>query len=150
METFSKREKEKQRQKKRKQKQEKMESRKASTPKGQSLDQMLAYVDENGNLSTTPPDPRRQRTVNEEDIQIGVPRQSDIAEGTKIHQGIVTSFSASKGYGFIKDTQTQASVFVHINSLLEPINEQDRVSFTLTMTPKGPSAIEVKKAAKPE
>ena len=146
METYSKKEKEKLRQKKLKDKQEKKEDRKANAQKGQSLDQMLAYVDENGNISSTPPDPRRKRQINEEDIQIGVSRQEDgEAAQPVIRQGVVTFFNTSKGYGFIKDLQTQESIFVHINALTEPINEQDKVSFTTTMTPKGPNAVDVNK-----
>lgn len=56
-ESFNKREKEKKRQKKKMDKKEKMEERKLHSSKGKSLDDMLAYVDENGNLSSTPPDP---------------------------------------------------------------------------------------------
>lgn len=145
METFSKKEKEKLRQKKRKDKQEKKEDRKASAQKGQSLDQMLAYVDENGNISATPPDPRRKRQINEEDIQIGIAKQEDGPVQEVIRQGVVTFFNASKGYGFIRDLQSQESIFVHINALVDPISEQDKVTFTTTMTPKGPNAIDVKK-----
>lgn len=146
METYSKKEKEKQRQKKRNDKQEKREDRKANAQKGQPLDQMLAYVDENGNISATPPDPRRKREINEADIQIGVAKQEDIDPQTLIRQGVVTFFNASKGYGFIKDLQSQDSVFVHINALIDPINEQDKVTFTTTSTPKGLNAVDVKKA----
>ncbi|MBC7920143.1 MAG: cold shock domain-containing protein [Ferruginibacter sp.] len=145
METFNKKEKEKLRQKKKKDKQEKKEDRKANALKGQPLNQMLAYVDENGNLSSTPPDPRRKRSVNEEDIQIGVAKQENVAAQPVTRQGVVTFFNASKGYGFIRDQQTQESIFVHINALVEPINEQDKVSFSVTSTPKGPNAIDVKK-----
>src|SRR4051812_39479022 len=56
-ETFGKKEKEKKRLKDRQEKQEKMEHRKANAKKGKSLDEMMAYMDENGNLSSTPPDP---------------------------------------------------------------------------------------------
>jgi cold shock CspA family protein len=145
METYSKKEKEKQRQKKRNDKQEKREDRKANAVKGQPLDLMLAYVDENGNITSTPPDPRKKRQINEEDIQLGVPKQEDGPAQEVIRQGVVTFFNASKGYGFIKDLQTQDSIFVHINALSEPINEQDKVTFSTTMTPKGPNAIDVKK-----
>ena len=146
METFNKKEKEKLRQKKKKDKQEKMEERKANAVKGQPLNQMMAYVDENGNISSTPPDPRRKRQINEEDIQIGVSKQENIPSQPLIRQGVVTLFNASKGYGFIRDQQTQESIFVHISALTEPINELDKVSFTTTMTPKGPNAVDVKKA----
>lgn len=145
METFNKKEKEKLRQKKRKDKQEKMEDRKANAQKGQSLDQMMAYVDENGNITSTPPDPRRKRQINEEDIQIGVSRQTDGPAPDVIRQGVVTFFNASKGYGFIKDLQSQESIFVHINALIDAIGEQDKVTFTTTQTPKGLSAVDVKK-----
>ncbi|GAB3884036.1 cold-shock protein [Spirosoma agri] len=145
METFSKKEKEKQRQKKKKDKQEKREDRKANAQKGQALDQMLAYVDENGNITSTPPDPRRKRQINEEDIQIGVSKQENDSSPEVPRQGIVTFFNASKGYGFIRDLQSQDSIFVHINALTEPINEQDKVSFSVTRTPKGPNAVDVKK-----
>lgn len=147
METFSKKEKEKLRQKKRKDKQEKKDDRKANAQKGQPLELMLAYVDENGNIVSTPPDPRKKKQINEEDIQLGAARQSDGPAEDVIRQGVVTFFNASKGYGFIKDLQSQDSVFVHINALTEPINEQDKVTFSTTMTPKGANAIDVKKVA---
>ena len=147
METFSKKEKEKLRQKKRKDKQEKKEDRKASAQKGQPLELMLAYVDENGNIVSTPPDPRKKKQISEEDIQLGAARQTEGPAEDVIRQGVVTFFNASKGYGFIKDLQSQDSVFVHINALTEPINEQDKVTFSTTMTPKGANAIDVKKVA---
>lgn len=56
-ETFAKREKEKKRIKQRQDKLQKKQDRKANTSKPQSLDDMLAYVDEFGNLSDTPPPP---------------------------------------------------------------------------------------------
>lgn len=55
-ETFNKREKEKKRLKLRQEKQEKREERKANTAKGKPLEEMLAYIDENGNISSVPPD----------------------------------------------------------------------------------------------
>lgn len=145
METFSKKEKEKARQKKRKDKEEKREERKANAQKGQRLDEMLAYVDENGNITSTPPDPRKKRTIDQEDIQIGVSRQENMVQQDPIRQGIVTFFNASKGYGFIRDLQTQESIFVHANSLVDAVAEQDKVSFEVTRTPKGLNAVGVKK-----
>lgn len=147
-ETFSKREKEKARQKKKQDKQEKRDDRKANVNKGQSLDQMLAYVDENGNISTTPPNPRNQRPVDQQDIAIGVARREPEAPQDVIRQGTITMFNTSKGYGFIRDQQSQQSVFVHQNELIDPLHENDRVTFEIKNTPKGPSAVQVKKLVK--
>ena len=57
-ETFNKKEKEKKRAKQKKDKAEKMEERKANVKKCKSLDEMMAYIDENGNISSTPPRPQ--------------------------------------------------------------------------------------------
>jgi cold shock CspA family protein len=147
VETFSKKEKEKARQKKRKDKEEKREERKANAKKGLSLEDMMVYVDENGNITSTPPDPRRRREIDQSEIQIGVMREEDRAAIDATRQGIVTFFNESKGYGFIRDLKSQESVFVHVNGLTEPIAEKDKVTFETTMTPKGLSAISVKKVA---
>jgi predicted ribonuclease YlaK len=55
-ETFTKRQKEKKKIAERVLKAEKMQQRKANSVKGKSLDDMLAYLDENGNLTTRPPE----------------------------------------------------------------------------------------------
>ncbi len=107
---------------------------------------MLAYLDENGNLSSKPPDPRKKITINVEDIEIGVRKQEPVNPEDLIRKGIVTFFNDSKGYGFIKDVETQESVFVHINSLSEPIKEQNKVTFEVEMGPKGANAVNVKLA----
>ena len=143
-ETFSKKENEKKRIKKNKDKEEKREERKANAKKGQSLEDMMAYIDENGNISATPPDPRRRIVIKQEDIRIGVPKQEDIDPADLIRKGTVTFFNHDKGYGFIKDLQTQESVFVHINSLSAPIKENDKVTFEVEMGHKGPTAANVK------
>jgi cold shock CspA family protein len=144
-ETFSKKENEKKRIKKKQDKQEKKEERKANSTKGKSLDDMMAYIDEDGNLSSTPPDPRKKKIVKSEDMQISTPRQAAIDPAELIRTGTVTHFNDSKGYGFIKDSQTQESVFVHINALDGPLKENDKVTFEVEMGQKGPNAVRVKK-----
>ena len=66
-ETFNKKEKEKKRLKKHQDKREKAEDRKANSDKGKTLEEMLAYVDENGNISSTPPDINKKKKINSED-----------------------------------------------------------------------------------
>lgn len=144
-ETFSKREKEKQRQKKKQDKQEKREDRKANTIKGQGLDQMMAYVDEYGNITSTPPNPNRRSTVAQQDIAISTARREAEPPQDLIRRGTVTRFDSSKGYGFIQDGQSQQSVFVHQNELIDSVQQNDKVTFEIKMTPKGASAINVKK-----
>ncbi len=56
-ETWNKKEREKKKQKSRQDKLEKRQERKENAKEGKSFDDMLAYIDENGNLSSTPPDP---------------------------------------------------------------------------------------------
>jgi cold shock CspA family protein len=143
-ETFGKKEKEKKRAKDKQEKAEKMQERKANAKKGKSLDEMMAYLDENGNLSTTPPDPRKKKVFKPEEMQIGVPKHEETEEEA-VRTGVVSFFNDAKGFGFIKDKQTGESVFVHANQLTERITENDKVNFEVEMGHKGPSAINVKK-----
>jgi cold shock CspA family protein len=145
-ETWNKKEREKKKQQDKKEKAERKQERRENSKSGKSLDDMLAYLDENGNLSSKPPDPRKKITINVEDIEIGVRKQEPVNPEDLIRKGIVTFFNDSKGYGFIKDTETQESVFVHINSLSEAIKEQNRVTFEVEMGPKGANAVNVKLA----
>ena len=144
-ETFNKKEKEKQRLKKRKEKEERKEERKENSAKGLSLEDMMAYVDEDGNITSTPPTGVKKKTINQEDIQIGVAKQVSGPAADPIKKGKVTFFNESKGYGFIRDLESQESVFVHMKALKTPIKENDKVTFEVEKTPKGPNAINVRK-----
>ncbi len=143
-ETWNKKETEKKKEKKRKEKEQRKEDRKANAKEGVSFDDMIAYVDENGNLSSTPPDPTKKRIIKEEDIEIGVPKQADMKPVDPTRKGKVTFFNDSKGYGFIKDSDSQDSIFVHVNGLIDAIKENDKVTFEVEMGQKGPNAIRVK------
>jgi len=116
-ETWNKKEREKKKQQSRKEKAERRIERKDHTRDGNNLENMLAYIDENGNLSSMPPDPRKKIIIKAENIEIGVPKQEPVNPEDLIRKGTVTFFNESKGYGFIKDQVTQESVFVHVNSL---------------------------------
>jgi len=143
-ETWNKKEREKKKQQNKKEKAERKLERQERAKDGNNLESMMAYLDENGNLSSKPPDPRKKIVINAEDIEIGVPKQEPVNPEDLIRKGIVTFFNDSKGYGFIKDLETQESVFVHINSLTEPIKENNKVSFEVEMGPKGANAANVK------
>ncbi|HEY4289286.1 MAG TPA: cold shock domain-containing protein [Puia sp.] len=146
-ETVGKKERDKKKMKKRQDKQEKMEERKAKATKGKTLEEMMAYIDENGNLSSKPPDPRNvKRIVRAEDMQISTPKAGKADPADLIRTGIVTFFNEAKGFGFIKDLQTQESVFVHVNQLSERISENQKVMFETENGPRGLNAVNVKKA----
>jgi len=142
-ETFGKKEKEKARLKKAKDKKEKAENRKANAGTGKSLEDMMAYIDEHGNITSTPPDPSRKLKVNSEDIQIGIAKRQDLPHDT-VRNGVVSFFNEAKGYGFIRDLQTEESIFVHINALTGPLKENNLVTFETEQGQKGLSAINVK------
>jgi cold shock CspA family protein len=109
-----------------------------------SFDDMIAYVDEFGNITSTPTDLSQRKKVNAEDIEIVVPKNSTLRTNETTRTGIVTFFNDSKGFGFIKDLTTQESIFVHLNGLTEPVKENNKVSYEVIKTPKGPNAINVK------
>jgi len=144
-ETFNKKEKEKKRLKKRQDKQKKKEERKANQDEGSgSLDSMIAYVDENGNLTDTPPDPTKKSKINAKNIEIGVPKREK-EEVDAIKKGRVEFFNDNKGFGFIKEQDTQEKYFVHVNGLVDQIAEGDKVTFELERGMKGMNAVNVKK-----
>ena len=144
-ETFSKKEKEKKKLRKRQDKEAKKEDRKANSNKGKDLEEMMAYVDENGNITETPPDPtKKKKVIKQEDIQIGVSRQVETDPEAHLRKGTVTMFNASKGYGFIKDHETQESIFVHQNGVSGTIKENDKVTFEVEKGLKGLNAVKVK------
>ena len=143
-ETFNKKEKEKLRKKKREDKLAKKEERRSNS-EGGSFESMIAYVDENGMISDTPPDPLKKKKINASNIEIGIPKKEE-PTGPVIHEGKVEFFNEQKGFGFIKDFQTQEKYFVHINSVNYQLQENDKVVFEVERGPKGMNAVRVKKA----
>jgi len=143
-ETWNKRERERNKQQKKKEKLERRQEKRSANKGSHDLESMLAYVDENGNLTSKPVDPKKRVSINPEDIDIGVPRQREIHPGDLLQVGVVTHFKADKGYGFIKNLETQESYFFHVNSLAEPVKENNKVNFEIEKGPKGLSAINVR------
>ncbi len=141
-ESFNKKEVRNKKEKKRKDKEKKRLARKDNT-RSNSLDDMIAFVDEHGNITDTPPDPDKKEKVNAEDIQISVPRGAS-TEIDPVRRGTVTYFNDSKGFGFITDQQTKESIFLHVNNMLEEIREGNLVSYEVEKGQKGPVAVQVK------
>jgi cold shock CspA family protein len=144
-ETIGKKEKEKKRKQKAKDKEERRQERAANPVK--STDE-FAYLDENGNLSDTPPDPAKRREISLEEIShtgIGAVEAGPAPDATR--SGTITYYNTEKAYGFIKDKKTGESIFVHASALSSPVRENDRVTFKTERTPKGMSAVDVQKEA---
>ncbi len=143
-ESFNKKEREKKRRKKQQEKRERREQRKAEKEESgaKSFEDMLSYVDENGNLVSEPPDPSKKKEIKAEDIVLGAGARNAAGNETK-RSGKVKFFNEEKGYGFILDAQDKSSVFVHISNLTAPIKQDDRVTFEIEMGPKGATAVNV-------
>ena len=60
--------------------------------------------------------------------------------------GTVKFFNESKGFGFIKEDNSQKDYFVHSSGLKDVIRENDKVTFDLEMGKKGLNAVNVKLA----
>jgi cold shock CspA family protein len=141
-ETFNKKDVRKKKEKKRKDKLAKKMARRDDDSKG-GLDDMIAYVDEYGNITDTPQDPADKEELNAEDIEVSIPK-SDGTQQDKTRTGTVTNYYDSKGYGFIRDADTRESIFVHVNNTLEDIAEGNKVSFETEKGQKGLAAVNVK------
>ena len=59
-------------------------------------------------------------------------------------KGTVKFFNNSKGFGFIAPEEDGKDVFVHVNGLIDEINDGDKVSYDVEEGPKGLNAINVK------
>jgi cold shock CspA family protein len=134
-ETFNKKEKEKNKQKKRQEKLAKKAERKSGS-KDSTLEGMMAYVDEMGNIIDSPVDPATRTEINPELIEIGISKRTDDPEPLR-RMGKVAFFNHSKGYGFIRDNDDQDTAFVHINSLRIEIKDNDRVTYERVRGQKG-------------
>lgn len=142
--TYNKKENEKKRLKKRIDKQKKREERKEN-PEKVGLDNMFAYVDEFGVITDTPPDlTKKKKLVDVNSIEIGVSKR-DKEEVITTRKGRVEYFNDSKGFGFIKEHETNEKFFVHANGLLQDIAENDVVTFELEKGLKGLNCVRVKK-----
>ncbi|MDR3706014.1 MAG: cold shock domain-containing protein [Paludibacteraceae bacterium] len=62
-----------------------------------------------------------------------------------MNKGTVKFFNESKGFGFIKDSDSPKEYYVHATGLTEPIKENDEVEFEVQESAKGLNAIRVKK-----
>lgn len=146
-ESFNKKEKEKKRKKKAQEKRERREQRKLEKAERGSVpfEDLIRYVDENGNLVTEKPDPSKRKKIKVEDIILGAAPQTGL-DADPNRRGKVKFFNSEKGYGFIIDSETKDSIFVHINNVEGEIKENYKVTFQIEQGPKGLTAVNVEQA----
>lgn len=137
--TTGKKEREKLKQQKRLEKEKKKKER---LSKGaDSFEDMIAYVDENGQLCDTPPE-KKVVAVDASTIEISVPKQEDI-EDENPPEGIVDFFNTDKGYGFIKAKDNRNQYFFHISSAPQNIKQGDKVTYELEKSARGMNAVRI-------
>ena len=135
-----KRENEKKRIAKREEKLKKKESRKLSGTS--SFDDMIAYVDENGMITSTPPaDNIQKEEISLDEIIIATPKKEE--EELAILRGRVEFFNETRGFGFIKDLSGVEKYFFHVNNVVGTIAENNIVTFDLERGVKGMNAVNI-------
>lgn len=144
-ESWNKKERENKKKEARKKKEERKQERKENTAKGKDLNEMMAYLDEDGNLTSVRPDNMPRKEIKLEDIEIGVPKRKELSPEELIRKGVVTYFNSAKGFGFIEDGQNGQRLFVHQSSSAEQLQEGARVTFTIEKGPRGYTAVDVAK-----
>lgn len=142
-ETSNKKEVKNKKDKKRKDKAKKKLIKKENGKKS-SFEDMIAYVDEFGMITSTPPDPNKKILVEAKAIELSATKNDPSLKADYIRKGVVTFFNDSKGFGFIRDMESKQSVFVHANNLQEIIKENNIVTFEIGKGPKGLTALKVK------
>lgn len=138
--SYNKKERDKKRKKRKQDKAEKKKQRKLDGKKSEEF----MYLDENGNLTSTPPDPnKKKKEIKLEDIIISPPKHSEMEPEDTELQGIVKFFNEEKRFGFISEIGKEGDYFVHEDNLIDTIKDNDKVVFELGTGPKGLVAINV-------
>ena len=61
-------------------------------------------------------------------------------------EGTVKFFNETKGFGFVKETDTDKEYFVHVSGLIDQVRENDQITFELKEGKKGLNAVNVRLA----
>ena len=142
--TFQKQERAKKKQQRRKGKQEKKAQKKEGS-ESTSLEDMMVYVDENGNFSKTPPKEKdKTMEIDASQIDVSTPKSAAMDMDAE-RRGVVKFYNQQKGFGFIIPQGGQEQYFFHGTSVTGEVWDHDKVKFKLERGEKGFDAVEVKK-----
>lgn len=134
--TFKKKERAKKKQQKKQEKFEKRLLKKESNDKGKGLEDMLAYVDDFGNLTTVPPEERPPNQVR---------KNADVT--TEAHDefsyGKVSYYNVNGHYGFIRDNQTRQTIYFNDRLVGRPLDIDQKVKYKSVRTRQGEQISEV-------
>ena len=141
---MNKKELEKKKDQKKREKLKRKEERKANGG-SKSFEDMIAYVDEFGMITDTPPDPSKKKAeVELESIAVSSLKQEEMEKEQM--KGRVEHFNEEKGYGFIKDMASVNKYFFHISNAPEDIKEGNIVTFDLEKGQRGMNAVRIEHA----
>ena len=129
--------------KKRKDKELRREQKKVSQ-KRNSFDDMLAWVNENGQICSSPPDLSKREEIRADQIETSIPKGGIVKESILL-KGRINNFDISKGYGFITGNHLSESIFFHITDCIDEIKAGYKVEFETEMGAKGLKAVNVKR-----
>ncbi len=133
--TFKKKETAKKKQLKKLEKQERREQNKMNNDKGKSLEEMFAYVDEFGNISSTPP--TQQYKFKEEDLLRPQDQEDEFLFGK------VSYYNETGNYGFIRDNESRETVYFNDKLAGKPLSLNQAVKYKYTRTKQGNQITEV-------
>ncbi len=142
--SFSKRQKEKLKQQKKLEKQKRKELRKSQGKS--SMDDMIAYEDEYGQLHSSPDDIVKDE-VKLEDIEVSVPKKVEEPKDLLL-TGKVSYLNIDKGYGFINQDNSRNSYYFRLDNAPENIDMDMEVSFMSEDTDRGRNAVNISQVKK--
>lgn len=142
--SFFKKENQKKKVKKRQDKVLKREDRKVNNNKGKTLEEMIIYVDVNGNFTETPP---HLQKIESDYSNFTTSNSKSENNKTQDYKGFV-NFLSDKGYGFITDEKTKENIFFHSTQLIDIVEKNDKVKFKKEDSLKGFRAVSIKKINK--
>ncbi|HLS96057.1 putative cold-shock DNA-binding protein [Sphingobacterium allocomposti] len=135
--TFKKKELAKKKLQKKQDKLERRSLKKSNNDKGKTLEEMYAYVDEFGNITTVPPDQREKPT--EEEIQ----RRLNPVSVDEYSFGKVSYYNAQGHYGFIRDNLTKQTVYFNDRLVGKTLQIDQKVKFKFVRSKQGNQVTEV-------